>query len=73
MGFKQPNLACARLEIDKCLSEIHSPYNDGWTQMSCKHELYMLKYWLEAEYKKLPTFAGEETWEQNKIIEILKQ
>jgi hypothetical protein len=73
MGFQQPNLAAARSEIGKCLGEIHSPYNDGFTSHSCKHELYMLKCWLEAEYNKLPTFTGEETWEQNRIIEILKK
>jgi hypothetical protein len=73
MGFRQPNLASARNDISRCLGEIHSPYNDGWTQMSCKQELYMLKCWLEIEYNKLPTFAGEEKWEQNKILEILKR
>jgi hypothetical protein len=73
MGFRQPNLASARLEIGKCLGEIHSPYNDGWNQRSCKEELYMLKCWLEAEYKDLPTFVGEEQWEQNRILEILKR
>jgi hypothetical protein len=41
--------------------------------MGCKEELYMLKYWLELEYGKLPTFEGEEKWEQKKILEILKQ
>ena len=73
MGFRQPNLASARLDIGKCLGEIHSSYNDGWTQMSCKEELYMLKCWVEVEYSKLPTFVGEEKWEQNKILEILKR
>jgi hypothetical protein len=73
MGFKQPNLASARLEIGTCLGEINSPYNDGWTQRSCKQDLYMLKCWLEIEYNKLPTFAEEETWEQNRILELLKQ
>ena len=73
MGFKQPNLAAARLEIGKCLGEIHSPYNDGWIQRSCKHELYMLKCWLEAEYNQLPTFTGEEQWEQERLLEILKK
>jgi hypothetical protein len=41
--------------------------------MSCKQELYMLKCWLDTEYKKLPTFSGEEKWEQTRLIEILKQ
>ena len=73
MGFQKPNLASARLEIGKCLGEIHSPYNDGWTQRSCKEELYMLKCWLDIEYNKLSTFVGEEQWEQNRILEILKK
>ena len=73
MGFRKPELNSAQQAIRKSLGEIHSPYNDGWTQRSCKEELYMLKCWLEIEYNKLPTFVGEEAWEQNRIVEILKQ
>lgn len=73
MGFKNPNLVSAKLEIGKCIGEIHSPYNDGWVSSSCKHELYMLKYWLEDEYSRLPTFVGEEQWEQERILKILKK
>jgi len=73
MGFLKPDVDSAYSAIRKSLREIHSPHNDGYTQMSCKQELYMLKYWLELEYAKLPTFEGEEKWEQKKILEILKQ
>lgn len=73
MGFKKPNLAQAQLDIGKCLYEIQSSFNDGWTQMSCKQELYLLKCWLQDEYNKLPTFAGEEKWEQDRIVQVLKQ
>ena len=73
MGFLKPNIESAYSVVRKSLVEIHSPYNDGWTSSSCKHELYMLKCWLEDEYKKLPTFAGEEEWEQQRLIEILKK
>ena len=73
MGFKQPNLSQARLEIGKCIGEIASPYNDGWISSSCKQELYMLKCWLEDAYKDLPTFAGDEKWEQERLVEILKK
>ena len=59
--------------VRKSLVEIHSPYNDGFTSRSCKHELYMLKCWLEDEYKELPTFAGEEEWEQERLVQILKR
>jgi hypothetical protein len=73
MGFLKPDMDSAYSVIRKSLGEIHSPYNDGFTGRSCKHELYMLKCWLEAEYKKLPTFSGEEKWEQERLVAILKQ
>ena len=73
MGFKQPNLHLAQFEIGKSLIEIASPYNDGWTSSSCKHELYLLKCWLDDAYKNLPTFAGEEQWEQARLIKLLKK
>ena len=73
MGFQKPNLANARSAIQSSLVEIHSPYNDGWTSRSCKQELYQLKCWLEDEYQHLPTFSGEEEWEQERLLEILKR
>jgi hypothetical protein len=73
MGFKNPNLQDAYDGIRSSLVEIHSPHNDGWTQSSCKQKLYMLKCWLEDEYKTLPMFVGEEKWEQERLIEILKK
>lgn len=73
MGFRKPNLEQARNIIGASLVEIASPYNDGWTSSSCKQELYQLKCWLEDQYARLPTFTGEEKWEQERIVQILKQ
>jgi len=73
MGFRKPNLDDTYSVIRSSLVEIHSPYNDGWTSSSCKKDLYMLKCWLEDEYKRLPTFVGEEAWEQERVVEILKR
>jgi hypothetical protein len=73
MGFQKPNIESVYSTIRTSLGEIHSPYNDGWTSSSCKKELYLLKCWLEIEYNQLPTFAGEEASEQNRILEILKK
>jgi hypothetical protein len=73
MGFRKPNLDHARSAIRSSLVEISSPYNDGWTSSSCKQELYQLKCWLEDEYAKLPTFTGEEQWEQERLVNILKR
>ncbi len=73
MGFRKPDLDSAQYAIRACLGEIRSPYNDGWTASSCKHDLYMLKSWLDDEYKRLPTFVGEQQWEQQRLIDILKK
>jgi hypothetical protein len=73
MGFRKPDIESTYSAIRTSLVEIHSPYNDGFTGRSCKYELYMLKCWLEDEYCKLPTFAGEEQWEQQRLLEILKK
>ena len=73
MGVNQPDIDSVYSAVRKSLGEIHSPYNDRWTQSSCKQELYMLKCWLEDEYCKLPTFVGEELWEQERLVAILKK
>jgi hypothetical protein len=72
MGFRKPDLIEAGWAIRRSLTEIHSPFNDGYIQSSCKQDLYMLKCWLEDEYSKLPTFVGEEKWEQERLIQVLK-
>jgi hypothetical protein len=73
MGFRKPDLTTAYTAIRILLGEINSPMNDGFTQSHCKQELYQLKCWLEDEYNKLPDFAGEQVWEQDRIINILKR
>ena len=73
MGFRKPDLVSAQQAIRACMVEIRSPYNDGWTASACKHDLYMLKSWLDDEYKRLPTFAGEQQWEHERLIKILKK
>ncbi len=72
MGFLKPDISTAYSVIRKTLVEAASPHNDGWTSSSCKKDLYQLKCWLEDEYSKLPTFTGEEAWEQERVIQILK-
>ena len=61
------------MAIGASLVEIRSPYNDGWTSSACKQELYLLKSWLDDEYNRLPKFSGEEKWEQERIVDILKR
>lgn len=39
----------------------------------CKHDLYQLKCWLDEHYAELPQVAGEEIWEQQRIIQRLRK
>ena len=73
MGFAKPDLEVAYQSCRRAIGEIRSNYNDGFTSAYCKLELYQLKCWLEDEYRQLPTFVGEEAWEQERIVELLKQ
>ncbi len=73
MGFQKPDLETAREAIFRTIGEICSPYNDGWTAMYCKRDLYLLKCWLEDRYDSLPCFTGEEKWEQERLIQKLKE
>jgi hypothetical protein len=73
MGFRSPDLDPAYQAIRRSLAEIGSSRNDGFTASHCKQELYQLKCWLEDQYLELPTFLGEEQWEQKRLVEILKR
>ena len=73
VGYLKISLEDAQRAIMRMMSEVHSPYNDGWIASGCKHDLYKLKCWLNEEYAKLPTFVGEEEWEKERVFELLKK
>ena len=51
-----------------------SPYTDAFTQCHCKHQLYVLKCFVEDMYKDLPKFPQQEAeWEQQRLMELLKK
>jgi hypothetical protein len=60
-------------QLGRMIIEIRSPHNDGWTASGCKQELYQLKCYIEDAYKDLPTFVGEEKWEQERLIQLLQK
>lgn len=73
MGFRQPDLSDAYSAIRRSISEIQSPYNDGWTSEACKHDLYLLKSWLDEEYSRLTRFPGENEWEKKRLMDLLRR
>ena len=74
MGFqKRWSIPEIKQAVAAITIEIHSPYNDGWTQMGCKHDLYLLKCFIEDCYKDLTNFPGEDDWEKQRLVDILKK
>lgn len=73
MGFKKPRMEDAVSQIRLCAAEASSPFNDGWTSMSCKKNLVELKWLIEDLLETCPTFIGEEAWEQERLMELLKR
>lgn len=74
MGFRKPTDADTIIgQLRQHEIETRSAYNDGWTAASCKRELYRVKCWLEDVYPTLPHFTGEEEWEQERMVDILKR
>ena len=73
MEFQKSDLELAYRAIGAKLIEISSSHNDGWTASTCKHDLYLLKCWLEDRYDQLPKFAEESDWEKERIIDALKK
>jgi hypothetical protein len=74
MGFmKNWDVADISNQLRRLYIEASSPYNDGWTASTCKYELYQLKCLIDDMYKQLPTFAGEDEWEKERVAELLKR
>jgi len=74
MGFKKNwDVGDIMSQVRRMIGEIRSPYNDGFTGLTCKHELYLLKCFIDDQYNDLPKFGGEEEWEQQRLIQKLRQ
>lgn len=74
MGFQSLSDADSIItQLAKHAVEATSPYNDDWTAAGCKRELYRVKCWLEEFYPTLPYFTGEEEWEQERLVDIIKR
>jgi hypothetical protein len=60
-------------QLRSAAREAGSPYNDGFSGMMCKRDLWQIKCILDDLYRDLPTFSGEEKWEEERTFEILKR
>ena len=74
MGFKKDwSTVDVYQEIRRLSSAAQDSRTDGWTASGCKHELYQLKCFIDDIYRDLPTFVGEDKWEQQRLVDIMKR
>ena len=52
--------------------EMNNPRNDGWTGSDMKRRLWDIKMRVDKALKDAPTYAGEEPYEDQYIIERIK-
>lgn len=61
MGLSKPmDYTSIHHQIYMAGVELHSPRNDGYTQLSIKQDLYRIKWLVDAILKDSVTFTGEE-------------
>lgn len=61
MGFaKRWDVTDMVHQLHRAELEMHSPYNDGYTQWGCKQDLYQIKYILDEILSKSPSFGDTE-------------
>ena len=61
MGFRKPmDYNSVHHNLYMAGVELHSPYNDGYTQWEIKQDLYRIKWLVDAILKDSSTFVGEE-------------
>lgn len=75
MHMRQKNWDVADLhrQIRAIHTQVKNPFNDGFTAVGCKQDLFQLKCLIEDLYADTPNFAGEEEWYQARTIELLKK
>ena len=60
--------------LDEVIREINSDFNDGFTTMGLKRELFDFKNLIEDAYEELPSFGDEELeWEKERLYNKLKR
>ena len=72
MGFRKPmDYNSIHHQIYMTGVELHSPYNDGFSQWMLKQDLYKLKWLLDSILKDSPTFAEEDEFTKEHEKQII--
>ena len=74
MGFKMSwSVSKIKGDLQMMTYECRHPRNDGYTTFGIKKDLMEIKFLLEDLLEKCPTFAGEEEWMHERLINKLSK
>lgn len=62
-----------RISLRQLAFEAKSPYETGFVTVQYKRQLVEMKWFLEDLIDGIGYFAGEESWEQDRTLQLLKR
>ena len=72
--MKDPiELERVRITLRSLAYQAQSPYETGFVSINYKRQLMEMKWFIEDLLEDVGTFAGEEQWEQERLIQLLKK
>ena len=62
-----------RINLRQLANEARSPYETGFVTVQYKRQLVEMKWFIEDLLEDIGSFAGEESWEQERLVQVLKK
>ena len=62
-----------RITLRSLAYQAQSPYESGFVSALYKRQLVEIKWFIEDLLEDIGTFTGEEEWEQERLIQLLKR
>ena len=62
-----------RINLRQLASAANCPYESGFVTVQYKRQLVEMKWFIEDLLEDIGPFAGEEFWEQERIIKVLSK
>ena len=62
-----------RITLRSLAYQAQSPYETGFVLAVYKRQLVEMKWFIEDLLEDIGTFAGEDEWEQERLIQLLKR
>lgn len=62
-----------RISLRQLANEAKSPYETGFVTVQYKRQLVEMKWFIEDLIEDIGLFAGEESWDQERLVQLLKR